>query len=308
MAIHSADDYEPNLSVPVFGSGVSQTKLQQQQQPNNDLGGAEKLDTPELTKNGQNDTVSDNKANENLENGTKEPEKVDNRASSSTDVHVNGQNGKSDAETVAAVSSTTNINGNQAAAAEGSTSTSAAQNPVENSSQNDSVPTLSRHPTGSAAPTGSEPAISTSADITKDQLAPASLTDTGNASVSSTEPTSTSSSSNNVPASTTVPEATVAVESTKTPEPKSKVNGYDFKNAFTHLLFFAHISLLVEKPNLQQCQPRQHANRHVVENLLPHPHHKMMKNKQQLTTLNLQLRVNLILHQLQNVLNVKLQR
>ncbi|CAF1331977.1 unnamed protein product [Adineta ricciae] len=223
MSIHSADDYEPNLSVPVFGSGVSQTKLQQQQQPNNDLGGAEKLDTPEPTKNGQNDTVSDNKVNESLGNGTKEPEKVDNRASSSTDVHVNGQNGKTDAETVASVSSTTNTNGNQAAAAEEEpTTTSTAPNPVENPSQNASVQSLSSQPTGSAAPTGSEPAISTSADVTKDQLASTSVTDTENAPVSSTEPTSTSSSSNNVPATATVPEATVAIESTKTPEPKSK--------------------------------------------------------------------------------------
>lgn len=56
MSMHSVDDYEPSSSTAVFGSTVSQTKLQQQQQSTNDIGGSEKLVTPpQPVVNGQNE-------------------------------------------------------------------------------------------------------------------------------------------------------------------------------------------------------------------------------------------------------------
>ena len=75
MSIQSVDDYEPSSSTPVFGSVVSQTKLQQQ--PVNDLGESEKLVTPpQPVANGQNDAANAVSDQSTTENGNSVVEQV----------------------------------------------------------------------------------------------------------------------------------------------------------------------------------------------------------------------------------------
>ncbi|CAF1126373.1 unnamed protein product [Adineta steineri] len=233
MSIQSAEDFDPTSSTPVFGSAVSQTKIQQQQQPNNDLGGTEKLLTPELAVNGQNNTTN-NKTSDNLDNGNTESVKENTGASDSTDVHVNGQNGKTEVDTVPSVNATTKDNANPVV---DSSSALEAANTIENPIQNNTLPTPSAEPTDSIASTataptdeppltGPEPGLTTSADIPKKDLSTMPTIKNDNSGPPAPGPpvetTSTPTSNDNVPASATAPEATVLAESTTTPEHKTK--------------------------------------------------------------------------------------
>ena len=49
MSMHSVEDYDPSSSKPIFGGAVTQTKIQEQQQPVNNLSGKDKLITPPPT-------------------------------------------------------------------------------------------------------------------------------------------------------------------------------------------------------------------------------------------------------------------
>jgi hypothetical protein len=191
MSIQSVDDFDPTSSTPVFGSTVSQTKIQQQQQPINDLGGAEKLVTPpQPVVNGQNDKTSDN-----LGNGTTQSVNGNTGTNDSTSAHVNGKNEKSTVDTVP------------------STNDSVL---TEKSSQQDPLPASSNESTGSVTSTTEpEPALSTTTNVAKEDLsaAPATVADTA------PPPVETATSNEDVPASATAPEATVSA----TPEHKSKV-------------------------------------------------------------------------------------
>lgn len=111
MSIKSVDDYEPSSSTAVFGSSVSQTKLQQQQQPVNDLGGSEKLNTPELPViNGQNEATNE-KSDTDSNNDTAQPT---NESNTTNKTKVNGQNGSSNVEQVSTTSdSLQNTSGNE---------------------------------------------------------------------------------------------------------------------------------------------------------------------------------------------------
>jgi hypothetical protein len=244
MSINSVDDFEPSSSTAVFGSTVSQTKLQQQQQPTNDLGGAEKLITPpQPTVNGQNETTN-NKNSDNLGNTSTASINGNNDTTDATNVHVNGKNEKTVADTLPSTNTTT----------EESVSTSGTADSVEKSSQNDSLPGSSNEPTGNVtstapppvdppAPTEPEPILSTSADVAKRDLTSAPATVADNAPpvpALSAEPT-TSTSNEDVPASVTAPEATVLAESA-TPELKSKViNLFFFLIYSDFLIFFVKI-------------------------------------------------------------------
>ena len=194
MSMHSVDDYDPSSSTPVFGGTVSQTKIQQQQQPTNDLGGSEKLVTPELTTNGQTETTTtNNKSSDNLDTA-----QSINGNNGSTDAHVNGQNGNSNTET-----------------GQTTQDTAAAVDAIEDSNRNASLP---------AAP---EPALSSSVDVARDNVSSASATVADNApSVDvlpeTTTTTADTTTNENVPASATAPEATVLAESS-TPDRKTKV-------------------------------------------------------------------------------------
>lgn len=230
MSIHSAEDFDPSSSTPVFGSAVSQTKLQQQQQPTNDLGGSEKLVTPpETTVNGQNDT-SNHINSDNLGNGTTQSVNGNTSTTESTDVHVNGENKKSDSQTL---SSTDTTVVNSVNSSDESASASGTLNPVEKTNPNDSLPASlsSNEPTTDnvtstvvdpPAPIDSEPALSTSADVAQEELKSKVPTNAPPVPVLSNEPTTTSTSNEDVPASATAPEATVLAESA-TPDRKSKV-------------------------------------------------------------------------------------
>ena len=197
--MQSVEDFDPTSSTPVFGSGVSQTKLQQQQQPTNDLGGSEKLVTPpQPVANGQSDPTNEKKA-ENLENGTA-PSHHTNGADSS-EVHLNGKH-----------SSTKEHD----KPSEPAIPTSTVADPVEKTSQPDSSSTPSTGPVASlsssnvdsaAAAAEPEPALTTSVEAVKEDV-PAAVTTTSDAA----EP---------VVAESDAPAAEPAVPST--PEPKSKV-------------------------------------------------------------------------------------
>jgi hypothetical protein len=202
MSIQSVDDIDPTSSKSVFGSTLSQTKIQQ---PTNDLGGAEKLLTPIV--NGQNDTTN-NKTSDNLGNGTTQSVNGNSSTTDSTGAHVNGKNEKPTEETV---------------------STSAADS-TEKSIQHDALPTSSNESTGNvtsttSAPTEPEPALSTTTDAAKEDLsaAPAAVADNA-----PPVETTTTTSNEDVPASATAPEATVLAGSSATPEPKSKVRIFVF--------------------------------------------------------------------------------
>ncbi|CAF4361959.1 unnamed protein product, partial [Adineta steineri] len=212
MSIQSAEDFDPTSSTPVFGSAVSQTKIQQQQQPNNDLGGTEKLVTPELAVNGQNNTTN-NKTSDNLDNGSTESVKENTGASDSTDVHVNGQNGKTEVDTVPSVNAATKDNANPVV---DSSSAVEAANTIENPIQNNTLATPSVEPTDSIASTataptdepsltGSEPGLTTSADIPKKDLSTMPTIKNDNSGPPAPGPpvetTSTPTSNDNVPAS-----------------------------------------------------------------------------------------------------------
>ena len=238
MSIHSVDDYDPTSSTPIFGAAVSQTKIQQQQQPtNNDLAGTEKLITPpQPVTNGQNDTTN-NKSNENLGNGTTEALNGNTHTAHSTDdVHVNGQNKNTGVDTNTSLNLSTKdtVNSNQE-----SIPTSGASNPIEKSSQNDSIPATSSESTGNVTstvspPTGatalkeSEPALSVSADVAKEDLSAAPAAPASNVGPPppgppvETSTTTATASNDDVPVSATAPEATVLAQSS-TPERKTKV-------------------------------------------------------------------------------------
>jgi hypothetical protein len=238
MSIHSVDDFEPTSSAPVFGSAVSQTKIQQQQQPNNDLGGAEKLVTPpQPVVNGQNDTTN-NKNSDNLGNGTTESVNGNTGTNGSTDVHVNGQTA---VDTLPPINATTKDDVNPT---EEAISSSEAPEPIEKSSQNDSLPAPSNEPTGSVSPiatpsidapvpTEPKPALSPSADVAKEDLSSVPSTNIDNAAPpppveTTSTPTPTPTLNDNVPTSAPAPEATVSAESFATPERKSKVRKFFF--------------------------------------------------------------------------------
>ena len=219
MSIQSVDDFDPKSTTPVFGSAVSQTKLQQQQQPVNDLGGTEKLVTPPgALVNGRNETPN-NKTSDNLGNGNAQSATESNATADATDTHVNGQNGKLAAETQSST---------------GQPVSTTAPESTEKTSQNDPVLASSTEPTTNVtsttpAPTEPEPALSTTSDVAKDNLSSAPLTVADNAppvpALSVEEPRT---SNEDVPASATAPEATVLAESSTTSERKSKVNIFVF--------------------------------------------------------------------------------
>jgi len=203
MSIQSVDDIDPTSSKSVFGSTLSQTKIQQ---PTNDLDGAEKLVTPIV--NGQNDTTN-NKTSDNLGNGTTQSVHGNSSTTDSIGAHVNGKNEKPTEETV---------------------STSAADS-TEKSSQHDALPTSSNESTGNvtsttSVPTEPEPALSTTTDVAKEDLSAAPATVADNAPP--VETTTTTTSNEDVPASATAPEAIVLAGSSATPEPKSKVRIFFF--------------------------------------------------------------------------------
>jgi hypothetical protein len=239
MSIHSVDDFDPSSSTTAtFGSTVSQTKIQQ---ATNDFGGAEKLTTPpQPVLNGQNDATN-NKNSDNLGNDSTQSVNGSNGTTNSTDVHVNENNETTTVDTLSSTNTTTKDNVNSA---EESVSTSEVSNPIEKPSQNDPPPTSSNEPTGSVtstvpppvdppAPTEPEPALSTSTDVAKEDLQSAPATNADNAPPVET---TASTSNENVPASTTAPEATVPAQSA-TPEPKSRViNWFFFLILF--LIFF----------------------------------------------------------------------
>jgi hypothetical protein len=252
MSIHSVEDFEPTSSAPVFGSAVSQTKIQQQQQPNNDLGGTEKLVTPsQPVVNGQNDTTN-NKNSDNLGNGTTESVNGNTGTNGSTDVHVNGQNGKTAVDTLPPTNATTKEDVNPT---EESISSSGAPEPIEKSSQNDSLPAPSNEPTGSVSPTATpsidapvptepKPALLPSADVAKEDLSSVPSTNIDNAAPpppaveTTSTPTPTPTLNDNVPASASAPEATVSAESFVTPERKSKVRKFFFEFSFIIYFYF----------------------------------------------------------------------
>jgi len=226
MSIQSVDDFDPSSSTTVFGSAVSQTKTQQQQQPINDLGGTEKLVTPpQPVVNGQNDTTN-NKNSDNLGNGTTQSVNGNNSTTDSTDVHVNGQNENPSAETIS--STTDNVN-----SAEESVSKSGTSDSIENLSQKDPLPASSNEPTDTVtstapppvdtpAPTEPEPALSTLTDDANEDLKSAVATNAPPVPAPPVETPTTSISNEDIPASATAPEATVLAESA-TPERKTKV-------------------------------------------------------------------------------------
>jgi hypothetical protein len=238
MSIHSVDDFEPTSSTPVFGSAVSQTKIQQQQQPINDLGGAEKLVTPpQPVSNGQ-DNITSTKTSENIGNGTTESVNGNTNAGDTTDVHVNGQNKHTDVDTYSSINTTTTEKVNSA---EESVATSAVSKSLEKSSQNDpltassnepadSVTSTVSPPTNASALKESEPALSVSADVAKEDSLSAPAANVANAGPpppGSPVETTTTASNDDVPVSATAPEATVLAESS-TPERKSKVRNHSF--------------------------------------------------------------------------------
>jgi hypothetical protein len=238
MSIHSVDDYDPSSTTPVFGGAVSQTKLQQQQQPINDLGGADKLATPPLVVNGQNETTN-NKNSDNLGNGTTESVNGKTATDDSTNVHVNGQSKKTTVDAIPPINATTKDNVNPA---EESISASGAPDPVEKASQNDPLPESSNEPTvNAAAPSTtdttatieSKSALSTSTDVVKEDVSQANVDN-------APPPAEVKASNDNVPASATAPEATVVAES-HTPEPKSKVNIF-YSNHFVVLISSSIVS------------------------------------------------------------------
>lgn len=196
MSIHSAEDFDPTSSTPVFGSAVSQTKLQQQQQPTNDLGGEEKLITPpDAAVNGQNDTTN-SKTSDNPTSSTVESINGNHSTTDSTSEHVNGQNGDTNPSAVEPVSSST-------------------ADSTEKSSQNEANNSVSAV---------IEPAVSTTNDTGKEELSSAPLTVADNAPPVPALSTETNTTSNeDVPASATAPEATVLAESSTTSDRKSKV-------------------------------------------------------------------------------------
>jgi hypothetical protein len=201
MSIHSTEDFDPTSSTPIFGGTVSQTKIQQQQQPINDLGGAEKLITPpQPVVNGQNETTN-GKSSDNLGNGTEESVNGNHSTTDTTAEHVNGQNG----DTI-----------------------SAATEPASSSTTaTDSTEKLSENETNNSVSVVTEPAVSTTSDTGKKEVSSAPLTVADNAPpvpVISNETTSTSNE--DVPAPATAPEATVLAESSTKPTRQSKVIVY----------------------------------------------------------------------------------
>lgn len=194
MSIHSAEDFDVSSSTPIFGGTVSQTKIQQQQQPTNDLGGAEKLITPpQAVVNGQNEATN-GKTSDNLGNGTTESVNGNHPATDSTAEHLNGQNG-------------------DANPTESASSSAIATESSEKSSQNEATNTVT------------EPAVSTTSDTGKEELSSAPLTVADNAPpvAAISNETTTSTSNEDVPASATAPEATVLAESSTKPDRQSKV-------------------------------------------------------------------------------------
>ena len=190
MSIQSAEDFDPTSSTPVFGSAVSQTKLQQQQQPTNDLGGSEKLVTPpQPVPNGQNESTNE-KNGENLENGTASSHHTN--GGDASEVHVNGKDHDKPAEEAIP--------------------TSTVSDPVEKTSQNESSSTPSTEPVAnlsssnvdSSTTAEPEPALTTSA---KEDEPAVTTADTAVAEPETTQ--------------TDVPAPKVAVPAT--PEPKTKV-------------------------------------------------------------------------------------
>lgn len=201
MSIHSTEDFDPTSSTPIFGGSVSQTKIQQQQQPINDLGGSEKLITPpQPVVNGQNETTN-SKTSDNLGNGTTESVNGNHPTTDSTAEHVNGQNG----DTIPAATEPAS-----------SSSTTTATDLSGKSSQNEANNSVSAV---------TEPAVSTTSDTGKEELSSAPLTVADNAPpVPAISNETTSTSNEDVPASATAPEATVLAESSTKPDRQSKVN------------------------------------------------------------------------------------
>lgn len=193
MSIQSAEDFDPTSSTPVFGSAVSQAKLQQQQQPTNDVGGSEKLVTPpQPVPNGQSEPANE-KNGENLGNGTASSHHTN--GGDAPENHVNGKHETSK---------------DYDKPAEEAIPTSAVSDPVEKSSQNESSSTPSTEPVAdlsSSTPAEPEPVLTTSAQAAKED-APAATT----ADVAVAEPAAME---------TDVPAPKVAVPAT--PEPKTKV-------------------------------------------------------------------------------------
>jgi hypothetical protein len=209
MSIQSADDFDPSSSTPVFGSTVSQTKTQQQQQPTNDLGESEKLATPpQPVFNGQNDKTN-NKNSDNLDNGPTD----------STDVHVNGENKNTIVETPSSTKDNVNSVEEPVSTSEPIGKSSPNEPLPESSNESIAIVTSTTPPQAEpSAPTEPEPALSTTTDTAKEIL---------KSKVPTTVPappveTTTSTSNEGVPASATAPEATVLAESA-TPERKTKV-------------------------------------------------------------------------------------
>lgn len=218
MSMQSVDSFEPSSSTPVFGSAVSQTKLQQQQ--SNDAEATEKLETPAAVVNGQNDTTS-NKTSDNIGTDNTESTSESTGANDATEVHVNGQHEKSTVDAVPSVDST---NKDTVTPAEETTSTATtAPEPVEKTSEEETALSTPAESTDNA--TSTTASLSTAApvaepepaaDVAKPELAATNVDNAPSAEVTAT-------SNDSVPASSTAPEAT-AVADSATPERKGKVS------------------------------------------------------------------------------------
>ncbi|CAF2166865.1 unnamed protein product [Rotaria magnacalcarata] len=178
MSIESVDTFEPSSSTPVFGSGVSQTKLQQQQ-PSKDVEESEKSVTPsDAVVNGQTDSTNNKTDGTTTESAQEHP-----RKNGTIDEHANGENKSATVDTIPLVQSSSNDN-----PAEESIAASRGSDSVDKSSQKESASVSTNEPTTNVAPPAASPKYDPSAP-TESETALSISVDEGKEDVSSTAAT-----------------------------------------------------------------------------------------------------------------------
>lgn len=160
--MQSAEDFDSTSSIPVFGSAVTQSKLQQQQQTlNNESGGMEKLVTPpQPVANGESDTSGVKKTDDHVGNGTGE--------SHHGKTNGNGKHDQPEAGTIPPTDGNAQDNGHHVQ--------EATSNSIEKTSDHDAPAVLSSDSVATATPLATstiepvvvaepEPSSSTPADV-----------------------------------------------------------------------------------------------------------------------------------------------
>ena len=241
--MQSTEDFDSTSSIPVFGSAVTQTKLQQQQQTfNNESGGMEKLVTPpQPVANGESDASSAKKTDDHVGNGTVESHHgKTNGNGDANDGHVNGKHDQPEAGTIPPAESNAQGNGHHVE--------EATSKPIEKTSDHDAPAVLSSDSAVTATPT----APSTIDPVVVAEPEPSSSTPAETADVPA-EPSTVAASQPS------------AVAEVGTPERPSQVS--PLQN-LSLVLLFIFLSLLVANANHLRSPLHQRVNRHVGERQL----------------------------------------